>query len=178
MSLVVRNQHMGFSSFPVPLLGPATTVWEGVLRVESGPDGRAESYATALKDPLEATSNWLQPRMSTVADVSSIIRPLESIFTFVRPPEVKAFLSDNSYLIPLLFDAREQLSRYFGQNAPVFLEVVSDPGSAGDSQLFALVETSMSPQEAFNALDRLDQYWWLDAGVQSRGNLEIDVKFL
>ncbi|MDP3047381.1 MAG: hypothetical protein Q8O07_07890 [Chloroflexota bacterium] len=124
------------------------------------------------------TWDWWQPQPSTVADASGSVRWLERIFTFVRPQEVQAFLSANSHLIQLLFEARRQVSRYFGQDAPVFLEVVSDPESANDKQLFALVGTSLSPQEALGTLDRLDQDWWLDVSDQSHGNLVVDVKFL
>jgi hypothetical protein len=134
-------------------------------------------YTAALTDTFETTLSWLQPRMSMEADVSRIINLLESVFTFIRPSEVKAVLSDKAYLLPLLFEVREHLLGYFGQYAPLSLKVVSDSGSAEDSQLFILVGTAMSPQAAFNALSRFDKNWWLDAGIQARGYLEVDVVF-
>jgi hypothetical protein len=106
------------------------------------------------------------------------MRSLERIFTFVRPQEVRGYLSVNSSLIPLLLATLEQISRYFGQDAPVFLEVISDPESAGDKQLFVLAGTSLSSQEAFDALNRLDQEWWLGVSAQAHGHLVVDVTFL
>jgi hypothetical protein len=177
MPLFVSNPLCSLSIIPASLLGQVTTMWDGELRTEPSAGRGLEFYPTAIKDPLEATLSWQQPRMSTVGDMSKVIRSLEPFFTFVSPSDVYAFLSDRPYLIPLLVDARKQISTYFGRGVPVYLEIVSDPEYSNDKQMFALVSTSKSPDEAFNALDRLDHDWWLAAGAQARGNLEIDVKF-
>lgn len=103
---------------------------------------------------------------------------LRPLYSFRRSDEVAAFLKDHPFLVTLLLEARVQITKYFGSEADVALEVITDPGSVSDRQLFALVRTNLSPDEALIELERLDQEWWLAAMDNAQGHLGIDVEFV
>ena len=103
---------------------------------------------------------------------------LEEVYVFRRPPEVAGFLEKNSFLISLLFEVYPQIEKYFGKNAPVFLEVVTDPEATDDRELYALIATQLPPEAALEKLERLDKGWWLSAMYRAQCKLSIDVEFL
>ena len=80
----------------------------------------------------------------------------------VRPAEfevqdVVRFLKLHPQVVPLLIEARPVLARHFGPDTPVRLEVVIDPESEaedGDAQLFAMIQTRLTPEKAMPSLDR------------------------
>lgn len=82
------------------------------------------------------------------------------------------------YLLPLLVEAHKKVAEYFELPAKPILEVISDPESEGDQQLFLLIPTYHAPQQALFRLDQLDQEWWLDVLPQARGKMTIDVEYL
>ncbi len=87
------------------------------------------------------------------------------------------FLDAHPFLVPLLMEAHGKIEKHFGPFPDVVLEVVTDPEAENDRELFALVQTDLSPDEALHRLDRLDQEWWLEASLQARCLLNIDVEY-
>lgn len=110
--------------------------------------------------------------------IEPAIQSLEQLYIFRRPEEVSEFLEAHPFLVPLLEEARGQIAQYFGPSSEVVLEVVTDPEAENDRELFALVQTTLSADEALPGLDRLDQEWWLDASDQAHCLLNIDVEFV
>ncbi len=102
---------------------------------------------------------------------------LDSLFDLEQPEAVTAFLRHNSDLIPLLLESRGQVGLRFGE-ARMRLTLMSDPEATDDQRLYALVLTSLSPEEAERCLEKLDAEWWLDALPQARSRLTIDVEYL
>ena len=95
-----------------------------------------------------------------------------------RPEEVTAFLRAYPHLGPLRIEAAEVVPRYFEPDAPLVLEVVTDPEADGlPPELFALVQTTLNPDEALARLDRLDDDWWLDVSPDGPGTLVVSLEY-
>ena len=102
---------------------------------------------------------------------------LERLFIIRRRSEVAKFLSASSFLFLFLPEAYERIRHYFGKSAQIILEVVTDPEAAGDRELVIFIRTNLSPDEAFERLERLGEEWWLDVPFNIRKKLCIDVEF-
>lgn len=164
----------------VPVLLPEKSGWLRWHRDEAEQVVKAfpSASSTALQELLEPIQFWQQAGASTVYIPRIEIRLLERLYIFREPKEVSRFLEDNPFLILLLLEAYGQIERYFEPYPQVFLEVVTDPEASDDHELFALIYTSLTPNEALDRLDRFDRDWWLDASRISQGKLCIDVGFL
>jgi hypothetical protein len=127
---------------------------------------------------IEVTKIWQETGVSTVRTFESEIRLLERLYTFRGRAEVSWFLEKYPFLVPLLMEAYSKFGNYFGPYPRAFLEIVIDPEVPDDRELFALVCTSLMPDEALDRLDRFDRDWWLDASQTTQGKLCIDVEFL
>ena len=116
---------------------------------------------------------------SPVDDEEQVLEQVAARDTVRRPEEVAAYLRTFPQLVPLLIEAAEVVPRYFEPDAPLVLEVVTDP-EADDPvpQLFALIETRLDPEVAADRLDRLDEDWWLDRSPPGPGVLVLDVEFV
>ena len=95
-------------------------------------------------------------------------------YALTDAPAVLAFLDEHPQLRPLLDAARPHLAAAFGPEAPVILELATDP-EEGDAALFARVETPLPPRAALARLDGFLDAWWLDALPESGGMLHFDV---
>ncbi len=95
----------------------------------------------------------------------------------MRPREVSSFLQAHPFLFPLLVEAHGKIAEYFEPSTKPILEVIADPESEDSQELFVLILTHDTPEEALSRLDRLDQEWWLDVLPQARGKMTIDVEY-
>lgn len=102
---------------------------------------------------------------------------VEPLYDFRRPREVSTFLQAHPFLLPLLVEAHRKIAEYFDPSAKSILEVITDLESEGGRELFVLVPTHDTPEEALSRLERLDQEWWLDVLPQARGKMTIDVEY-
>ena len=136
------------------------------------------TFSAALQELLEPVQIWQQAGVSTVYVPGIEIRLLERLYIFRKPKEVSRFLEDNPFLIQLLLEAYGQIGRHFRPYPQVFLETVTDPETPDDRELFALICTSLTPEEALDVLDRFDRDWWLDKSHTAQGNLCIDIEFV
>jgi hypothetical protein len=106
------------------------------------------------------------------------IERLQEIYSFLRKEEVAGFLESYPYLVPLLFEACPQVRKHFGCDAPVFLEVVTDPEATDDRELYALIGTRLPPEAALEKLERFDNEWWSAVLDRAQCKLCIDVGFV
>lgn len=127
--------------------------------------------------PIEVTRIWQETGAPTVRTFDFETRLLERLYTFRRHAEVSRFLKKHPFLVPLLLEAYSKFGNYFGPYPQVFLEVVTDPEAPDDRELFALIYTSLTPDEALDRLERLDKGWWLEASHRSQGKLCIHLEF-
>jgi hypothetical protein len=105
------------------------------------------------------------------------IGPLADLYQFKDYARVEAFLTAHPSLEKLLIEAHGKIREYFGSDASAALEVFTDyEGDDGDKgPLFAIIDSSLPPDEAFDRLDRLDEEWWLDALPRGEGNLIVSL---
>jgi len=115
------------------------------------------------------------------AETSNLLKAwpiIEELYDLRRSQEIHRFLQIHSYLVPLLLEIYEKLTVYF---EPLFarpiLEVITDPESENDQDLFVLVPTQDSPAEALARLDQLNREWWLDVLHWARGKVTIDIEY-
>lgn len=105
------------------------------------------------------------------------IEILDSFCEFSDYFAVRNFLAANAHVIPLLFEACEEIGKCFGSAARIVLTAERDPDSDDAVTLYALASTRLSPKDANEALERLDAEWWLDAMPRARSRLMIDVEY-
>jgi len=174
------QQSMASGLQRAPSLLPEKAEWLRWHKDEAGQVVKAplSTSSAALQELLEPIQIWQQAGASTVYIPRIEIRLLERLYIFREPKEVSRFLEDNPFLILLLLETYGQIERYFGPYPQVFLEIVTDPEASDNHELFALIYTSLTPDDALDRLDRLDRDWWLDASRTSQGKLCIDVEFL
>jgi len=90
--------------------------------------------------------------------------------------EVSHFLEVNPFLIPLLREAYTHIRKYF-PSSKLFLEAVADPEVIDEVQLVVFIAANHDPDEASEALNRLDEDWWLDAMERAQDKLCITLEF-
>jgi len=102
---------------------------------------------------------------------------IENLYIFRDVGEVKSFLEENPFLLPLLVESYPYIKRHF-PDADVFLEVVHDPEIIGYTQLVAFIAVKQTAEEASQALDRLDEEWDPDAMGRTEDKLCITLEFV
>lgn len=104
---------------------------------------------------------------------------LAELYTVRSPPEmVSEFLAENRYLVKLLKETRRRITHYFGAETKPLLELVFIPETDILDKIWVLVPTKLSAEAALAILDRFDEAWWLDACVESKGNLNIGLEYI
>ncbi len=124
--------------------------------------------------PSKATQSGQEAGAAALLWIRSMVEPL---YDFRRPREVSTFLQAHPFLLPLLVEAHEKIAEYFEPSTKPILEVITDPESEDGRELFVLVPTHDTPEEALSRLERLDQEWWLDVLPQALGKMTIDVEY-
>ncbi len=99
---------------------------------------------------------------------------LEIGYTIENKAEVGQFLSENSYLIPLLGLLYSPIQTFFPDTA-LSLEVISDPEIPGQIQLLVSILTELEIKEALKQLRNFDQNWWLKNSPLAQDKLIIDL---
>jgi len=86
--------------------------------------------------------------------------------------EIAGFLRSHKYLRPLLKEAKLQIISIFGENVKICLELHHDPEEGWD-ELFIVIKSAYSPEEAIRLENRLAEEWFLDRMKETRGRLNI-----
>ena len=158
----------------------ARQIWEernalvhGLSRTE--PRKNWSDLTVFLHDNLEVKGALEKHDNLTLA--SSVIesQSLEQLYAFRKPTETLHFLEANPFLVPLLQEAYANIRKYFPYSE-IFLEVVTDP-EAFEKQLVVFISVEQNPEEASQALDQLDENWWLDAMERAEDKLCITLEF-
>lgn len=110
-------------------------------------------------------------------DIEPELDRLAARYTFRDPDEVRSYLRIYPHLVQVLVEATEVIPRYFGEDAPLALEVFSDPeGTPEDKDLFAYIGVPIDRNDAFDRLDRFDDEWWFERSPNSPGVLVFDTQ--
>jgi hypothetical protein len=100
-----------------------------------------------------------------------------ALYEIENPAQVDAYVRRYPFLVPLLTDAPDHIARHFGPHRGLVLEaaVFHDDGT---QHLYLLVRTTDALEDAVTRRDRLDEQWWLDAMLDARARMTIDVEFV
>lgn len=101
---------------------------------------------------------------------------IEYVFAVRERKEVKRFLGESPFLIPLLMEIHTKIQEYFPGTKSV-LEVVADPEEKDDVQMVLYIKTDFQPEEALARLHCFDEEWWLDAMDQASNKLCVHLEF-
>ena len=108
---------------------------------------------------------------------TDILSRLESVYLVRDEGRVRSFLEKNAFLAPLLLRASSKIRDYFSAST-VALEVSLDPENGKYQELWARIQTHLSPTDALPILTRFDEEWWLQASAASRNLLNIKLEYV
>ena len=144
---------------------PQGNVWEGNY-----------TLVLDLQDVFLSGKIWQEHAFLAVSYPAVEVPPLEQVYDVRKPAEVSRFLKEHPYLTPFLSEAYSHIRKYF-QSSKLFLEVVADPEAIDEEQLVVFIAVNHDPDEASEALNRLDRDWWLDAMERAQDKLTITLEF-
>ena len=106
----------------------------------------------------------------------SEISQLEAIYSFHNPDEIKRFLSYCDFIIEYLFEAHDQIRRFFGEHIiEILLEYDKDPNENFEG-LFVVIKTNLSPVESIDLLEKFDEECWLGVDCKIRSLITITAR--
>jgi len=175
----VSQECMYVSSFLYGTIGQRLELGSAVIEIAV--PGDTSTTVTAVT-PSELGSSWFvidSPELLLSRFLSpSWLDLIEKNFELKNKEKVKSFLQKNQFLLSLVLEAEKKIKNIFGADARLRLEVVEDPESVDEEELFAVVRTTRSEADASERLHRLDEEWWLEASRQTRCKLNIDVQLV
>jgi hypothetical protein len=89
-----------------------------------------------------------------------------------KEAEVISFVRKYPFLLSILEEAPKQIYRIFGRDVTVCLELHHDPEEGWD-ELFIVIKSAYSAEEAIRLENRLFQEWFLDKIKETKGKLNI-----
>lgn len=81
--------------------------------------------------------------------------------------EVVGFLNKYDFLLPIVNGAPMHIFKVFGDDVKLYLELHTDPEEGWD-ELFVVIKSSLSPDDALKCLDKLDDVWFLNLPYEVR----------
>lgn len=100
------------------------------------------------------------------------IEELKKLYIFDNEKEIVDFLKENDFLLNVLFEAPEQVKKYFGEDVKIHLELFYDPESCYD-ELFIVIENGYSAEMSCEIENKLVNEWFLDKMKELKGKLNI-----
>lgn len=101
------------------------------------------------------------------------IESVEKLYTFQGKTEVLQFLEKYPFLVPLVLEAHQHIRHHFPDSA-LYLQHITDP-EYDHPQLAVYIDRpkELNAEEAIDALERIDDEWWLDAETRSQDKMFI-----
>lgn len=127
------------------------------------------------RGPVREARHWTEAGTSTVRFAQVMSRLLQRFYSLREPVEVTDFLSNNSFLFPILIQAHTRAKKRFS-SSKLFLGVVTDP-ELEDTRMMISISTDLAPDKTLLKLEQLDEEWWLAASGRAKGKLTITVEF-
>lgn len=99
--------------------------------------------------------------------------------TFRNKDSIIAFFEQYPEITTKLFEARENILKFF-PNHSFALELMADLENENedDSQLILYIQTTLSPDEAIERLDKFDDEWWLDVDIAVQEKVCLTLEYL
>ncbi|MRX54861.1 hypothetical protein GJU41_12835 [Bacillus idriensis] len=108
------------------------------------------------------------------SSIQTRISILDKLFLFKNYSEVFSFLSNHSFLIPIIFEAYGEIENVFPDNIGLSLEIIEDIDN-GEEKLF--LKISSLSNNSYQLLDILDDNWWLDTMPKANFKMNIDLEY-
>jgi len=125
--------------------------------------------------PIPASrSQTIQTVEQTVEDQ---IGELAALYRFRQPNEVRAYLTANPDLLPLVHEAASKIPDFLAPGGELVLEYFSNPEEEDDVGLFAVVPTRWKHDEVQPGLNRPTREWLVDAGRTAGNRFNVGVEF-
>lgn len=121
-----------------------------------------------------AQQAWTETRSATSRARGVHLDALERLYVIADRNAVRGFLIQRPFLVPLLFEAHQEIARFF-TGASLRLAIVTDPEDEHDRHLTLFIVTSLDAEDAVARLQALDAAWWLDALIRARSALSISI---
>lgn len=90
---------------------------------------------------------------------------------------VRDVLTGNPQLVSVLQDMAAVVPNFFGPDVRLGLRLVIDPEDGGDGELFALIKTSLPPDDALHRLRAFDEDWWFEHLRPVAGQLTVTLEY-
>lgn len=129
-----------------------------------------------IKENLAYSSRPL-PAQQPKLENGSIYASLRKQFELRDEVSVRAYLRKYPFLFTILFEAKKQVDRIFGEKTKTVLQVSFDPNDLS-SQLFIVIPTALNAKQALVLLDQLDHEWWLEAAKRTDFRLNFIPEFI
>lgn len=129
-----------------------------------------QEFYKPISNALTALGTWNYNEFDTSINI------LETLYSFYDYMEIYFFLKENSYLLPLLFEAHTEINRYFPEGTKMSLKVVDDLDLNG-VKMFILINSPTNLDKSFELLDLVDENWWADAILNAKFKLNIDLEY-
>jgi hypothetical protein len=98
------------------------------------------------------------------------INKLEKDYVMVDKDEVKNFIYNHPFLIPILREAPENIKNIFGKGTILILEIILD-SEENYRELFIVIKSKYKSKKARQLMDKLDSKWFLGKINQTKGKL-------
>lgn len=82
------------------------------------------------------------------------------------------FLQEHDFLQPILLEAKDRIIAIFGSDVKLCLELEHDPEEGWD-ELFIVIKSKCSAEEAVRLEKRLMDEWFLDRMKETNGKLNV-----
>ena len=111
--------------------------------------------------------------------IQDTVSSLARTFIFRDKKAVSHYLDKYPFLVHLLWEVDVKVRQYFDVDSPLILEVVRDfeSGSEDGDELFAMIPTTLPPEEARTRLRRLDENWWLEASRRGQHRMSVNIRY-
>jgi hypothetical protein len=130
----------------------------------------------AVVHGLQQAKNTHWSNDLTIASSSENAGTLEQLYRFKESAKIHHFLEKNLFLIPLLNEAYATIRTYFPEEQ-LYLKLVTDPEAVDEEQLVVFIAVENDTEEASQALEKLDEEWWLLAMERAQDKLCITLEF-
>lgn len=138
--------------------------------VREGSSMSAESFEDVVVDTKQYVSIAMAQYLNEMSNATAI-EYLDNLYKLDNPNEIKAFISQNSFLIKIIYDAKVQIDKYFGQ-VTTHLQLHKDPEEGWD-ELFIIIKSPNNVEKTVELEEKLADDWFLDIMDATKGKLNI-----
>lgn len=145
---------------------------------DAGANGTLPWIMALPSEGLEgpAVGLWSEDSGATIVLSRPQADALERRYGCQLSADVIAFLEKNSRLLPVLFEAWQEVDLRLEAHPRMGLRLISDPEVEGLTMLYAIVSTTSDPEQVFRGLKALDAGWLslLSPSVQRLFNVDVE----